>query len=193
MNSGGERKKEIKGPFPSARLHSMGSFLKGIIEVCVFLLRFVLVSFSRALRRGGVECLPSPSTLRKKLQWVSFYFLLIFFSAAKSICPAHTLLLHKSHLSQPHRKLMWVYLWVFSSSAVKPGAPKHGIEASNPQISPQDPAQVFLERISEMVGIGSILRLIPVFQHPIVEVNQQHIGCTPEVVLLFIVLCDLLV
>lgn len=54
------KKKEIKGPFPSAWLHSMGSFLKGIIEVCVFLLRFVLVSFSRAVQRRqcGVPALP---------------------------------------------------------------------------------------------------------------------------------------
>lgn len=61
------KKKEIKGLFPSARLHSMGSFLKGIIEVCVFLLRFVLVNFSGVLRQGGVVCPPSPSALGKKL------------------------------------------------------------------------------------------------------------------------------
>lgn len=67
------KKKEIKGPFPSAWLHSMGSFLKGIIEVCVFLLRFVLVNFSGALRRGGVVCPPSPSAPRKKL-WCVFFF-----------------------------------------------------------------------------------------------------------------------
>lgn len=87
MNSGGERKKEIKGPFPSAQLHSMGSFLKGIIEVCVFLLRFVLVNFSRALRQGGVVCSPSPSTLRKKLQWVSFFFFNLFFFCRKKCMP----------------------------------------------------------------------------------------------------------
>lgn len=88
---------------------------------------------------------------------------------------------------------MWVFLWVFISSAVKPGVPKHGIEVSNPQISPQDPAQGFLKSISGTVGMWSILGLSPVFQHPVVEVNQQHIGCTPEVVPLFIGLCDLLV
>lgn len=88
---------------------------------------------------------------------------------------------------------MWVFLWVFISSAVKPGVPKHGIEVSNPQISQQDPAQGFLKSISGTVGMGSILGLSPVFQHPVVEVNQQHIGCTPEVVPLFAGLCDLLV
>lgn len=193
MNSGGERKKEIKGPFPSARLHSMGSFLKGIIEVCVFLLRFVLVSFSRALRRGGVVCSPSPSTLRKKLQLVFPFFFYLFFSAARSLCLAHTLLLHKSNLSQPHWKLMWVLLWVFTNNVVKPGVPKHNIKASNPQISLQDPSQVFLDSVPGTVGTESILGLSPLFLHPVAEVNQQHVGCTPEAVLLFIVLCDLLV
>lgn len=91
MNSGGERKKEIKGPFPSAQLHSMGSFLKGIIEVCVFLLRFVLVNFSRVLRQGGVVCSPSPCTFRKKIQWVSFFFFLTYYFLLKKVYALHTL------------------------------------------------------------------------------------------------------
>lgn len=53
---------------------------------------------------------------------------------------------------------------VFPSVALGQPSPKH---------PPQDPAQVFLESISGMLGMGSILELSPVLQHPVVEVNHQ--------------------
>lgn len=113
-----------------------------------------------------------PQRPRKEIR-VGVFFLIIF-SAARSARPAHTLLRHKSDSSQPRRKQKWVFLGVFTSSPVKPGVPKRGVEAAKPQTSPQDPAQVFAESISGMVGMGSILELSPVLQHPIVEVNHQQ-------------------
>lgn len=126
--------------------------------------------------RRGVPTLPQCP--QNEITVVFFFFLIIFFSAAKCAHPTHTLLSHKSDLSQPRRKQKWVFLWVFTGSAVKPGVPERGVEAAKPQTSLQDPAQVFLESITSTVGMGSIFALSSVLQHPIATVAVlQKLSC----------------
>lgn len=138
----------------------MGSFLKGIIEVCVFLLRFVLVNFSRPLRWGG----------RKKL-WC-FFILVILFCCHKFTPCTHIALAQKQLEPAPLKTKVGFSLG-FHHGAVKPSVPECGIEAAKPQTPSRDPAQVFLESISGTLGICSILGLSPVLQHPIRAVNHQ--------------------
>jgi len=178
MNSGGERKKEIKGPFPSARLHSMGSFLKGIIEVCAFLLRFVLVNFSGALRWGGMVCPPSPSALGKKL---CFRFFLIIFFCCRKHAPCTHVALAQKRLEPPLPKTKMGFSLgfhqlslVFSSVASR---------SAKPQASLQEPAQVLLESISGMAGVGSISGLSPALSRcggksPATVAALQKLSCS---------------